>query len=66
LEKGQFRETSEIVKKKNIQTLPIFFSVSWHYNFYFYDSKFNVVQLPTSDFLEMFWLLQGVGVRPKK
>lgn len=59
VEKAQYREVTQLVKEKNEEGLPVFSAFSWHFNFYFKDWRYRVVQLPTQGLPEKFWLLQS-------
>ncbi len=59
IEKTQYREVTQLVKEKNERDLPVFSAFSWHFNFYFKDWRYSVVQLPMQGLPERFWLLQS-------
>lgn len=59
IEKAQYREVSELVKKENVKNLPIYSSFSWHWNFYFKNTSNKVQQLSPENLPDHFWLVQS-------
>jgi hypothetical protein len=59
IEKAQYREVSELVKKENVEDFPIYSSFSWHWNFYFKNTPYKVQQLSPENLPDRFWLVQS-------
>ncbi len=59
IEKAQYRQTSELVKRENSEALPVYSAFSWHWNFYFKKTAYKVQQLSPENLPDRFWLVQS-------
>jgi uncharacterized membrane protein len=59
IEKAQYRQASELVKRENSEALPVYSAFSWHWNFYFRNSPYKVQQLQPESLPDRFWLVQS-------
>lgn len=59
IEKAQYRQASELVKRENSKNLPIYSAFSWHWNFYFRNEQNRVKQIQYENLPNRFWLVQS-------
>jgi uncharacterized membrane protein len=68
IDKQQFREVSDLVKQRNVDSTPVLSVFALPYSYYFRNSHLKVNDLNTSDVsqLNKFWLLQAEFFSPEE
>lgn len=61
IDKQQFREVSQFIKRMNASGIPVYSQYPWHFNFYFRNHPIEIVNLNSSDLpkTDVFWLLHA-------
>ncbi|MBS1554588.1 MAG: hypothetical protein JSU09_06660 [Bacteroidetes bacterium] len=62
IEKAQYREVNELVKKQNVKNLSVYPSLSWHRNLYFRKESYRAHQVQYEKLPDRFWLVQSHSV----